>query len=228
MVFGLFRKKPEKQSRLALLLRDYPAAIPPHLGETTRTLIGAGPRLTPEQALENFNWHNAVRSERLAILAGLMAHIGLDQKDVFDAARRQSVLQARDQWLGQELPQIGSDATRDRRAWEEERPDGDYIIFSLLRDFAMLDEEIMLRAVPGAMMVLDTDKHDADMAHYMRPCIGGLVDRLYPDNRLIQDFAGSWFGFYQENSVPRLYEPAPRELPGGYLAELMDRYVAAD
>lgn len=228
MVFGWLKNKGGARSPLGELLRNYPPAIPPHLGETSKALLGNGPRLTPEQALENFDWHNAVRPERLDILRGGFAKLGFEMDDAFDADRRPPMMQARDLLLSEEFAVIGSAKTRDMIAWETERPDGDYIVYSLLRDLAMLDEEVMLRCVSGATVRLNTDKRDADMASYMRPCVTGLVDRLFPNVTFCHDFAGSWFGFFSGATPDRLIPRAPRDYPGGYLAEVMDRYVAPD
>ena len=223
-MFG-FGKKKAPVSRLAPLLREYPAATPPFPLSN-----GAVPRpgimkMTPEQALANLDWHKSVMPQRLEFLAGLLEHFDLAIDDAWSQQRRETMLAARDSVLVEEFRLVATPETIDVDIWDSSDRAGPRIVHSLLHDLAMLDQEIFIRAIPGAYVGLNTDKHDREMAGYLRPALKGTVDRLFPNLHSSFDHADVWFGFFRNaaSGSPTVVETFYR--PGHGIVRRLDRAI---
>ena len=202
-MFGFGKKKADDEgiSRLASLLQDYPAATPPFPlsnGASKQPNITV---MTPEQALANLEWHKDAMPRRLALLANLLAEFGLDIDDAWSVRRREAMLAARDALLVKEFRRVANHQTTDADVWDSSDRAGTLIVHSLLHDLAMLDQEMFIRAIPGAYVGLNTDKRDREMTGYMRPTLKGIVNRRSPQVHFAFDHAEAWFSFFRLAAV---------------------------
>ena len=223
-LFGL-GKKPEPVSRLAPLLREYPAATPPF-----PLTNGASPRpgivkMTPEQARTNLDWHKEVMPQRLELLAGLLDHFDLAIADAWSEQRREAMLAARDAVLVEEFRLVATPETIDRDVWDTSDRAGPRIVHSLLHDLAMLDQEIFIRAVPGAYVGLNTDKRYRQTDGYLRPALKGTTDRLFPGKGYCFDHADAWHGFFGNAASGSPTAVMPFARPGYCLVRHLERAI---
>jgi hypothetical protein len=182
------------------------------------------------QARENLEAYRMAVPARIDTLRPVLAALACPLDEAYvDAAefvrRLHPVLLA-------ELPALyGADLAK-RPAWETSNRAGDAIVLSFLADLAMLTGDVLIAAKPGAFWALDLDPRDRTKCAAKRPCLLGLVDRLYPDAPPdVFHLEAEWFGYFANMDDPaRLALPNPlpgqwADVIGGILPERLERYV---
>jgi hypothetical protein len=228
-MFGLGRRR-SGDGRLGRLLADYPSWAPPHLGHVIRTPGSAAPLLTLAQVRENFEAYRAAVPARIAalrpVLAALDCPVDTAYADAAGFVRRLHPM------LLAELPTLYRADLATRPAWETSDRAGEAIVLSFLADLAMLTGDVLIAAKPGAFWGLDLDPRDRTKFAAKRPCLLGLVDRLYPDAAPdVFPLEAEWFGYYANMDDPaRLAPPGPppgqwSDVIGGILPERLERYM---
>jgi hypothetical protein len=228
-MFG-WLKRDRSPSRLAALLADYPSFAPPNLGRTTES-TGSGPLLTLEQCRENLDAYRRAMPGRLGLLRGLLAQLGIDM----DVAYSDTVTFVRllHPTMLAELPSIYRPELRGDDALERSDRAGPANALTLMADLAMLDLDILTRVKPGCFVGLNLDPGDRDMFSYRRPCLLGLMDKLFPGPPDIFYLEEEWTNFYLNMDDPRRLALPDRVIPEAYGAVIggpmlirLDRYIA--
>ena len=227
-MFGWLRGK-EPSARLPGLLADYPSFAPPHRGRTIKS-AKTGPLLTIDQCRENLSAYRAAMPERLAVLGTLLARLGIDTAQAYsDPVGFVRLLHPT---MKTELPSVYRLEARDQERCDLSDRAGPDIALSLMADLAMLESDVLMHAKPGCFVGLNLDPGDRDMSYYRRPCLLGLMDRLFPGPPDIWDLEGEWFGIYANMDDPRRFALPDRVIPeaygaviGGPMLQRLDRYI---
>lgn len=227
-MFG-WLKRDRRSLRLASLLADYPSYAPPHLGRTTKS-AGSGPLLTLEQCRENLDAYLVSMPERLRLLGGLLAELGVDVTLVYSDPL--AFVQLLHPTMLVELPGVYRREWRAHLDWEMSDRADSAIGLSLMGDLAMLEAHVLMRAKPGCFIGLNLSPGDRNMYSYRRPCLLGLMDHLFPGPPDIFYLEEEWFGIYKNMDDPsRFSQPAfipgaSSYVIGGGLLMRLDRYIA--
>lgn len=227
-MFDWLRPRPAAPTRLERLLAAYPACTPPHIGQNGAAPIAGQPILTLAQCRENLDAYRRAIPERLALLGGVLGELDLDiahaysQPDQFVARLHPTLLT--------ELRSSYRSDLASRAAREVSTRSGPDIVLSFMADLAMLESDILVRAKPGCFVGLNLDPRDRTMLMWRRPCILGLVDRLFPETDDIHCPEHDWFGIYANMDHPGRLAAPDRVMPetwgmviGGTILQRLDR-----
>lgn len=227
MLSWLKRPAP-RESRLAALLADYPAWAPPHVGSNGAAPIPGWPVLDLEQARENLGAYREAMPARLVLLGDLLSQFGIDLRMAYD--QPEAFVERLHATLLQELPPLYRAELGTTAAREVSSRAGADIVLSFMADLAMLEVDVLLRAKPGCFLGLDLNPQDREMLYWRRPCVLGLVDRLFPKVAYVHCPEQDWFGIYGNMDHPGRLSAADRVSPdtwgmviGGTILQRLDR-----
>lgn len=227
-MFGWLKRDKRPPVRLPRLLADYPPFAPIHIGSTCKS-VTSGPLLTMQQCRENLDAYRAATPERLRLLSGLLAELDIDMTLAYSDPL--AFVRLLHPTMLVELPSVYRPEWRAHSSWEMSDRAGPAIGLTLMGDLAMLEADVLMRAEPGCFIGLNLDPGDRDMYSYQRPCLLGLMDRLFPGPPSIFYLEEEWFGIYKNMDDPsRLASPAfPPEVHmgviGGGMLMRLDRYI---
>ena len=230
-MFDWAKRKSPEVTRLAGLLAIYPAYTPPHIGQNGAAPVPGQPTLTLGQCHENLDALLRAMPERLALLGGLLAELGVDSAQAY--ANPEAFVTRLHATLLKELPPLYRPDLAKSIAREVSTRAGRDIVLSLMADLALLEADILMHAKPGCFIGLDLDPGDREMLSWRRPCLLGLVDRFFPDGGGdVFHLEDEWFGIYSSMDHPGRLAAPDRVMPetwglviGGSILERLDRNI---
>lgn len=228
-MFGWLKREKTPPARLPRLLADYPPFAPQHTGRTGK-FNKPGPLLTMEQCRENLDAYRAAMPERLRLLGGLLAELGVDMTLAYSDTL--AFVRSLHPAMLVELPSVYQPEWRAHSSWEMSDRAGSAIGLTLMGDLAMLEADVLMRARPGCFIGLNLDPGDRNMYSYRRPCLLGLMDRLFPGPPSIFYLEEEWFGIYRNMDDPSRFAPSAFDpevhmgVIGGGMLMRLDRYIA--
>ena len=140
--------------------------------------VGAPEDLREAQARANFDNFIARRLERLDVLSALLKTFELDLEAGLTASDHGAFLNQIDHWAAEHwksVPATGKQLRRDY--WQRSDRSGGDIVYSMLRDVALLFGEMIIRRREGTFWGLDSSLNSAkDGAGFRRPVVLGLAN----------------------------------------------------
>jgi len=148
---------PRQPSALAAALKHYPPYRAPH--------AGYGAALSESAAAENFAFFEAVREERVRLVADLLREVaGIDARTALDSPRDAGppLTVALHAWAKTAWPPLLDDRPKTMERWLHSGRVGDDIAFSMVLDLAILLGEIIRQANPDWRWSLDQSAGSLD------------------------------------------------------------------
>ena len=163
-----FRKKPD--ATLADQLAGYPPFGDVH--------VAAPKDLSEAEAKANLDAFLARREERLDVLAALLSPFEIDLEAGLDASDHKAFLDQIDRWAAGHWKNVPATREQLRRDyWQKSDRSGGDIVYSMLRDVALLLGEMIVRRREGTLWGLDPSLKTAkDGAGFRRPVVLGLAN----------------------------------------------------
>ena len=138
-----------KANTLTKALTDYPPYIAPHTGDYRS--------LTNAQALENLDFFEANKHQRLDALHTLVGQHGIELKPSLYNGQHQPMIDALYQWAQSEWLTAVSNDVANRSVWRDTHRQAEQIIYSVAMDTAIALGEIVKHHRPAFAWAIDLD-----------------------------------------------------------------------
>ncbi len=171
----------KNSSGLAASLAEYPAYDVPH-SSTHLTLSDA-------QALENFEYFQSHKQQRIASLHALLVRVGIDLKPALNGADYTTSVEALYQWAQNEwAPAINSELAT-RAVWRTTHRSAEHIIYSVVMDCAIALGEIVIARRPEYTWAVDLHPDNIkDQMPSARRTVLSAISTTHPEQPILIDW----------------------------------------